>query len=116
MAGSAQRRSTSATNRSRFGRSRFWQGSSSTRSGGRFTTARARIDVVDAIYRKAVAYTTPLAERWAAQVAGEKTIYVMGSGPAYGSAYIFSICNIEEMLQIDSPVPRRTPKRRTSFA
>ncbi len=40
---------------------------------------------------------------WAAQVAGEKTIYVMGSGPAYGSAYIFSICNIEEMLQIDSP-------------
>lgn len=26
----------------------------------------------------------------------------MGSGPTYGAAYIFSICNIMEMLQIDS--------------
>lgn len=68
-----------------------------------YVAAMGAFDVVDAIYRKAVAYATPLAERWAAQVAGEKTIYVMGSGPAYGSAYIFSICNIEEMLQIDSP-------------
>lgn len=25
------------------------------------------------------------------------------AAPAWGSAYIFSICNIEEMLQIDSP-------------
>ncbi|WP_225350217.1 hypothetical protein [Lacticaseibacillus pantheris] len=32
-----------------------------------------------------------------------KPIYVLGSGPAYGAAYIFSICNIEEMLQISSP-------------
>lgn len=66
-------------------------------------TAMAAFDVVDAIYRRAVDYTRPLADAWARQVAGEKTIYVMGSGPAYGSAYIFSICNIEEMLQIDSP-------------
>ena len=27
----------------------------------------------------------------------------MGSGPAWGSAYIFSICNLEEMLQLNSP-------------
>ena len=63
----------------------------------------AAFDVVDAVYRKAVAYARPLAHCWAEQMAGEKTIYVMGSGPAYGSAYIFSICNIEEMLPIDSP-------------
>lgn len=68
-----------------------------------YDVAMRAFDVVDAIYRKAVAYTQPLAKSWAEQVAGEKTIYVMGSGPAYGSAYISSICNIEEMLQIDSP-------------
>ena len=27
---------------------------------------------------------------------------VMGSGPAFGAAYVFSICNVQEMLQIDS--------------
>ena len=58
---------------------------------------------VDDLYHKAVVATTPLAQAWAEQNKDEKTIYVMGSGPAYGSAYIFSICNIEEMLQIDSP-------------
>lgn len=68
-----------------------------------YETAMAAFDVVDAVYRKAVAYARPLALCWAEQMASEKTIYVMGSGPAYGSAYIFSICNIEEMLQIDSP-------------
>jgi fructoselysine-6-P-deglycase FrlB-like protein len=26
----------------------------------------------------------------------------MGSGPAFGAAYVFSICNVQEMLQIDS--------------
>lgn len=68
-----------------------------------FEKAMAAFDKVDAIYRKAVAYTTPLAKKWALQNKDEQTIYVVGSGPAYGSAYIFSICNIEEMLQIDSP-------------
>lgn len=68
-----------------------------------FEKAMAAFDKVDAIYHKAVAYTTPLAKKWALQNKDEQTIYVIGSGPAYGSAYIFSICNIEEMLQIDSP-------------
>lgn len=68
-----------------------------------FDEAMAAFDVVDAIYRRAVEHTRPLAAAWASRVADEKTIYVLGSGPAYGSAYIFSICNIEEMLQIDSP-------------
>lgn len=68
-----------------------------------FDQAMAAFEVVDRLYRRAVAHTTPLAEKWAAQNKDEKSIYVMGSGPAWGSAYIFSICNIEEMLQIDSP-------------
>lgn len=68
-----------------------------------YETAMNAFDLVDPIYRKAVTYTTPLAKKWAELNKDEKTIYVMGSGPAYGSAYIFSICNIEEMLQIDSP-------------
>lgn len=68
-----------------------------------YADAVAAFDIADDIYRKAVEYATPLAKKWAEQNKDEKTIYVMGSGPAWGSAYIFSICNIEEMLQIDSP-------------
>lgn len=60
-------------------------------------------DKIDPLYRDAVKYTTPLAKHWALQNKDSKCIYVMGSGPAYGAAYIFSICNIMEMLQIDSP-------------
>lgn len=58
--------------------------------------------ILDDIYREAVSYATPLAGRWADENKDEKVIYVMGSGPAMGSAYIFSICNIMEMLQIHS--------------
>lgn len=68
-----------------------------------FDAAMAAFNQVDELYRKAVADCTSKAAQWAEKVKGDKTIYVMGSGPAYGSAYIFSICNIEEMLQIDSP-------------
>lgn len=68
-----------------------------------FEDAMEAFDMVDDIYREAVMYTTPMAKKWAEQNKEEKTIYVMASGPAWGSAYIFSICNIEEMLQIDSP-------------
>lgn len=60
-------------------------------------------EIVDAIYRRAVKVTKPLAQKWAQQNADRNPIYVMGSGPTYGAAYIFSICNIEEMLQIASP-------------
>ncbi len=59
-------------------------------------------DLIDPIYRKAVAYCTPLAREWAEQNADKPTINVMGSGPAFGAAYVFSICNVQEMLQIDS--------------
>lgn len=68
-----------------------------------YEDAMHTFEIIDCIYRRAVEYCTPLAKKWAAQNANEKTIYVMASGPAMGSAYIFSICNIEEMLQIDSP-------------
>lgn len=60
-------------------------------------------DIIDPIYRKAVKYTTPLAKDWAAMNKNQKTIYVIASGPALGAAYVFSICNIEEMLQLNSP-------------
>lgn len=60
-------------------------------------------DIVDPIYRKAVRYSTPLAKDWARQNKNEDTIYVMGSGPAFGAAYVFAICNIEEMLQKNGP-------------
>lgn len=58
---------------------------------------------VDALYREAFEANQEPAAAWAKSVADKSCIYVMGSGPAWGSAYIFSICNIEEMLQIDSP-------------
>lgn len=67
-----------------------------------YETAMAAFDLVDPIYRKAVAYTTPLAEAWAQQNADKPCINVMAQGPLYGAAYVFSICNIQEMLQIDS--------------
>lgn len=59
-------------------------------------------DIIDPIYRKAVDYCTPLAQEWAQLNADKPTINVMGSGPAFGAAYVFSICNVQEMLQIDS--------------
>lgn len=65
-------------------------------------TAMAAFDLIDPIYRKAVDYCTPLAQAWAKQNADKPTVNVMGSGPAFGAAYVFSICNIQEMLQIDS--------------
>lgn len=68
-----------------------------------FETAMKTFDLLDPIYRKAVDYTTPLSKEWAEQNKNQKTIYVIASGPAYGAAYVFSICNIEEMLQLNSP-------------
>ena len=67
-----------------------------------YSQAMGCFDIIDPIYRKAVDYCTPLAQEWAAQNADRPTINVMGSGPAFGAAYVFSICNIQEMLQIDS--------------
>lgn len=57
---------------------------------------------IDELYRQAVENIRLSAIKWALQNKESKTIYVMGSGPTYGAAYIFSICNIMEMLQIDS--------------
>jgi fructoselysine-6-P-deglycase FrlB-like protein len=68
-----------------------------------YDDAMAGFELLPDIYRDAVSYCTPLAKMWAEKNKKEKNIYVMGSGPAYGAAYIFSICNIMEMLQINSP-------------
>lgn len=67
-----------------------------------YEEAMGCFDIIDPIYRKAVVYCTPLAQEWAELNADKPTINVMGSGPAFGAAYVFSICNIQEMLQIDS--------------
>ena len=64
---------------------------------GGYDDAMDGFRILDDIYRKAVDYATPLAKRWAEDNKDKDTIYVMGSGPAMGSAYIFSICNIMEM-------------------
>lgn len=56
-----------------------------------YEDAMAAFDIVDDIYRKAADYAVPLAKKWANDNKDEKTIYVMGSGPAWGSAYIFSL-------------------------
>ena len=68
-----------------------------------YDLAMNSFDLLDPIYRKAVVYTTPLAKEWAELNKNQKTIYVIASGPALGAAYVFSICNLEEMLQLDSP-------------
>ncbi|WP_278964441.1 sugar isomerase [Lactobacillus apis] len=68
-----------------------------------YDLAMNSFDLLDPIYRKAVEYTTPLAKEWAELNKNQKTIYVIASGPALGAAYVFSICNLEEMLQLDSP-------------
>ena len=67
-----------------------------------YETAMAAFDLVDSIYRKAFDYCRPLAAAWAEQNADKPCINVMACGPLYGAAYVFSICNIQEMLQIDS--------------
>lgn len=67
-----------------------------------YDTAMAAFDLVDPIYRKAFDYCQPLAAAWAEQNADKPCINVMAQGPLYGAAYVFSICNVQEMLQIDS--------------
>ncbi|MED4853398.1 SIS domain-containing protein [Caldifermentibacillus hisashii] len=68
-----------------------------------YNDAMEAFEIIDDIYRDALEYTKPLAKKWAEQNKDEKTITVIGSGPAMGSAYIFSICNLMEMVQVDSP-------------
>ena len=50
----------------------------------------------------AMELTQQLAAKWAEQNADKPCINVMAQGPLFGAAYVFSICNVQEMLQIDS--------------
>ena len=59
--------------------------------------------MLDDIYRDACEYCVPRAEEFAGECSRDKVIYVMGSGPSMGSAYIFSICNLMEMQWVHSP-------------
>jgi len=67
-----------------------------------YDEATDALRVIDPIYRSAVERCAPLALKWAKQNADKPTINVLASGPALGAAYVFSICNIQEMLQIDA--------------
>ncbi|MBX8938891.1 sugar isomerase [Enterococcus gilvus] len=58
---------------------------------------------VNSIYDQAVTEIRTKAIKWAIQNRESKSIHVMASGATFGAAYVFSICNIMEMLQIDSP-------------
>lgn len=73
-----------------------------TEGYGDYEDAVAAFDLIDPIYRKAFAYAQPLAQTWAEQNVDKPTINVMAQGPLFGAAYVFSICNVQEMLQIDS--------------
>lgn len=68
-----------------------------------YADAMAAYNILDKVYKDAKAYCLPLAEKWAEQNKDEHVISVMASGPAYAAGYIFSICNMMEMLQIESP-------------
>lgn len=68
-----------------------------------YDDAMAAFAILDDVYKDARAYCMPLAEKWAKLNKDEHVISVMASGPAYAAGYIFSICNIMEMLQIQSP-------------
>lgn len=68
-----------------------------------YSDAMAAYEILDDVYNDAKAYCMPLAEKWAEQNKDEKIITVLASGPSYAAGYVFSICNIMEMLQIQSP-------------
>lgn len=69
----------------------------------KYQDAMEAFNILDKVYNDAKAYCLPLAEQWAEKNRDEKIISVMASGPAYAAGYTFSICNIMEMLQIQSP-------------
>lgn len=68
-----------------------------------YEDAMAAYGILDAVYNDAKAYCMPLARKWADRNQDEKVITVLASGPSYAAGYVFSICNIMEMLQIQSP-------------
>lgn len=57
---------------------------------------------VEPLYRAAFARCQEPAAAWAEQNADRPTVNVLASGPLNGAAYVFAICNIQEMLQIDA--------------
>ncbi|WP_138311799.1 MULTISPECIES: sugar isomerase [unclassified Clostridium] len=68
-----------------------------------YDDAMSAFTILDCVYNDAKAYCLPLAEQWAEKNKDEKIISVLSSGPAFAAGYTFSICNIMEMLQIQSP-------------
>lgn len=68
-----------------------------------YDDAMAAFDILDEVYNDAKEYCLPLAEKWAETNKNEHIISVLASGPAYAAGYTLSICNIMEMLQIQSP-------------
>ena len=61
------------------------------------------LEILDNIVEKSIAEAHPKAEAFAEAYADDDTIYIMGSGPSYGTAYAFSICSLMEISWIHSP-------------
>lgn len=68
-----------------------------------YEQAMKAFDILNGVYEKAKKRSFSLAKKWAELNKNEQVISVLASGPSYAAGYIFSICNIMEMLQIASP-------------
>ncbi|MDY2788867.1 MAG: SIS domain-containing protein [Atopobium sp.] len=67
-----------------------------------YQDACAGFELVDPIYKKAFAYCQPLAQKWAQENVHRPTVNILANGPLMGAAYVFAICNVQEMLQMDA--------------
>jgi len=67
-----------------------------------YDEAMTAFDQLDAVYAQALEIARPMARDFAADFADTRELYVMGAGASLGAAYIYSICNVQEMLCIHS--------------
>lgn len=68
-----------------------------------YADLREGLRVLDDVMRESVCKAASRADEFAKEYAEKDTIYVIGSGPAYGAAYAFSICSLMEISWIHSP-------------
>lgn len=61
------------------------------------------LERLDGVLARSAELAAPGARAFADAYADRDTIYVMGSGPAYGAAYAFSVCSLMEISWIHSP-------------
>jgi len=68
-----------------------------------YADMREGLRALDGVIRESVRRAAARADEFAKKYAEKDTIYVIGSGPAYGAAYAFSICSLMEISWIHSP-------------